>query len=98
MPRTKKSPVVKNMMLKVVESFDADLERWKALVQAARDELTAGSVLYTTLPRKTLQEHGMDVVSFLKDLFAEVGPLNVGTNPHLTNNDTRARGGFLCVR
>ncbi len=98
MPRLKKSPVVKVMTLKIVEFFDADLEQWKTLVQAACDELTAGSVLYTTLPRKTLQALGLDVVGFLKERFAEVGPLNVGTNPHLSSNDTRERGGFLCVR
>ncbi len=91
-------PVVQTFEIKVVECFDADVETWKGLVQAACDELPSGGVLYTTLSKQALQEFGLDAVGFLKERFAEVGPLNVGTNPHLSNNDASTLGGFLCVR
>ena len=104
MRKTKKSlmpaapPVVQTLEIKVVECFDADVENWKGLVQAACDELPSGGVLYTTLSKQALQEFGLDVVGFLKARFEQVGPLNVGTNPHLSNNDASVLGGFLCVR
>ncbi len=104
MRKTKKSlvaaapPVVQTLEIKVVECFDTGVETWKGLVQAACDELPAGGVLYTTLSKKALQEYGLDAVGFLRERFAEVGPLNVGTNPHLSNNDASTLGGFLCVR
>jgi hypothetical protein len=65
------------------------LERLKAL------ELIPGDTLYLTVPKYELHT---DAIDWLSKTFQSVAPLNVGTNPKLTNHDARTRTGYLCVR
>jgi hypothetical protein len=66
-------------------------ERLEALV----DKISPGDILYLTVPRSMA---GDTITSWLLAHFARIGPLNVGTNPQLRNNDPRMREGFMCVK
>jgi hypothetical protein len=65
-------------------------ERLEALV----DTLLPGDILYLTIPRSMA---GDSITSWLLAHFARIGPLNVGTNPQLRNNEPHTCEGFLCV-
>jgi hypothetical protein len=66
-------------------------ERLEALVNT----LLPGDILYLTIPRPMA---GNAITSWLLAHFACIGPLNVGTNPQLRNNDPRTRAGFMGVK
>jgi hypothetical protein len=59
------------------------------------DTLLPGDILYLTIPRPMA---GNAITSWLLAHFARTGPLNVGTNPQLRNNDPRTRAGFMGVK
>jgi hypothetical protein len=64
-------------------------------LEATEQEMIKGDTLYLTVPKA---DSHVDLVEWLFRTFSYVGPLNVGTNPKLTNNDARVREGFLCVK
>jgi hypothetical protein len=54
------------------------------------DTLLPGDILYLTTPCSMA---GDAITSWLLAHFARIGPLNVGANPQLRNNDPRTREG-----
>jgi hypothetical protein len=64
-------------------------------LKATEQEMIEGDTLYLTVPKR---RPFTDLVYWLLKTFSYVGPLNVGTNPKLKNNDARVREGFLCVK
>jgi hypothetical protein len=58
-------------------------------------ELIPGDTLYLTVHKYELHT---DAIDWLHKTFQSVAPLNVGTNPKLTNHDARTRTGYVCVR
>jgi hypothetical protein len=67
---------------------------YQCLDEAGR-RLVAGGVLYLTVPHWL---DGESVVAALRARFSRIGPLNVGSNPRLQNNDVHTRSGYLCVK
>jgi tRNA G10 N-methylase Trm11 len=61
----------------------------------AERRLVAGGVLYLTVPSWL---DGEPVVAALRARFSRIGPLNVGSNPRLQDNDVHTRSGYLCVK
>jgi hypothetical protein len=61
-------------------------------LQEAVEALGVGGALHFTLPR---QLDGEEIVGKLRTLFSSIGPLNIGTNPKITNNDPRTRSGYV---
>jgi hypothetical protein len=64
-------------------------------LKATEKEMIKGDTLYLTAPKF---DNHVEVIEWLFGAFSYVGPLNVGTNPKLTNNDARTRTGYLCVK
>jgi hypothetical protein len=83
----------------VVSVVEHGLSTGEPPIQERLEKLVAhmvkGDVLYLTVPKGS---DGVELVTWLQDHFARVGPLNVGTNPQLKNNNARTREGFLCIR
>ncbi len=79
----------------VIEYTGQEQELLTQRLDDAQRRLVAGGVLYLTVP------HGLDgepVVAALRARFSRIGPLNVGSNPRLQNNDVRTRSGYLCIK
>ena len=74
---------------------DSLYERLCQLLDEAESRLVRGGVLYLTVPHWS---DGEPVVRALRARFSRIGPLNVGSNPRLRNNDVRTRSGYLCVK
>jgi tRNA G10 N-methylase Trm11 len=80
---------------------------YRARIQRSREELlyqcldeagrrlAVGGVLYLTVPAWL---DGEPVVAALRARFSRIGPLNVGSNPRLQNNDVHTCSGYLCVK
>jgi hypothetical protein len=79
----------------VIEYTGQEQELLTQRLDEAQRRLVAGGVLYLTVP------YGLDgepVVAALRTRFSRIGPLNVGSNPRLQNNDVRTRSGYLCIK
>jgi hypothetical protein len=83
----------------VILEYDGPSSDLVDQVTYASHRLVPGGALYLTLPYGLVRKKGpAAIVKFLKGLFTQVGPLNVGSNPRLANNDTTTRVGFLCLK
>jgi hypothetical protein len=83
-----------NVSLLVVEWHPSgdDLD---GVLEEAAASLAVGGVLYFTLPKHL---DGAGIVEKLQSLFRRIGPLNVGTNPKIQDNDVRTRAGYACLK
>jgi hypothetical protein len=91
--RRKRTP--KSDLLVIEHGLGSDETPLYERLEAALKDLKAKGMLYLTVPK---QMAGDSLTSWLLARFSQVGPLNVGTNPKLTVNDPRTRGGFMCVK
>jgi hypothetical protein len=79
----------------VLEYRGQDRELLYQCLDEVGSRLVTGSVLYLTVP---CWLDGEPVIAALRARFSRFGPLNVGSNPRLQNNDVRTRSGYLCVK
>ena len=109
MARRRSKPVEENVEVEILpekapEGVSLVVVEWNPLedgddvdgkLQEAVEALGVGGALYFTLPRGL---DGEEIVSKLRGLFSSIGPLNIGTNPKITNNDPRTRSGYVCLK
>ena len=79
----------------VIEHIGPEEKLLYERLDEAERSLGAGGVLYLTVPRWL---DGEPVVTALRARFSRIGPLNVGSNPRLKNNDVHTRSGYLCIK
>ena len=79
----------------VIEYNGQEKELLTQRLDEAQRRLVAGGVLYLTVPHWL---DGEPVIAALRARFSRIGPLNVGSNPRLQNNDVRTRSGYLCIK
>jgi hypothetical protein len=79
----------------VVVEWDSSGDDLDGVLQEAAEALAVGGVLYFTLPRHL---DGAEIIAKLGSLFRRIGPLNVGTNPKIQDNDVRTRAGYACLK
>jgi hypothetical protein len=79
----------------VVEHSGSEEELLFERLDEAVRRLVSGGVLYLTVPQLL---DGESLVAALRARFSWIGPLNVGSNPRLRNNDVHTRSGYLCVK
>ena len=87
-------PDQERLRLVVIEWHPSD-DDLDGVLQEAAASLAVGSVLYFTLPKHL---DGAGIVEKLQSLFRRIGPLNVGTNPKIQDNDVRRRAGYACLK
>jgi hypothetical protein len=109
MARRRSRPVEKKVKVEILpdqapEGVSLVVAEWNPLedgddvdgvLQEAVESLGVGGALYFTLPRGL---DGEEIVGKLRTLFSSVGPLNIGTNPKITNNNPRTRSGYVCLK
>ena len=84
--------VLRQVVVEWRPSQNGDLD---GVLEEAAASLVMGGVLYFTLPKHL---DGAEIVEQLGSLFSRIGPLNVGTNPKIQDNDVRTRAGYACLK
>ena len=80
----------------VVEYQGDDEETLYAQLDEAREKLADDGQIYLTVPKDALPAD--QVTRFITLNFRSQQPLNVATNPRLTDNDQRRLNGWICVK